>query len=58
MVATQLDSPGAALRGMTAKARKGELNLDASVFAILRRTTFSVFFSSTARLIPTAEAAQ
>lgn len=34
-------SPGGALRGMTTKARKGELNLDASVFAILRRTADS-----------------
>ena len=34
-------SPGGALRGMTVKARKGELNLDASVFAILRRTADS-----------------
>ena len=30
--------PGGYLRGMTEKARRGDLNLDASVFALLRRT--------------------
>jgi replication initiation protein RepC len=31
-------SPGGALRAMTDRARSGDLNIDASIFAILRRS--------------------
>ena len=36
---TPVHSPGGALRGMIAKARAGDLNLDASLFGILRRSS-------------------
>ena len=35
---TPVHSPGGALRAMTNRARSGTLNIDASIFAILRRT--------------------